>query len=356
MDRRQGELMAAESTCEWLSRHSTFQQWLHKSREILWIKGTPGAGKSTLLEYALRNQSMLHAEDHDRHLVLSFFFTARGNELQKTSIGLFRSIAHQLVNAEPISATLLVQTYAQKSKTVGEHGKEWTWTLRELQDLILKCLERASRSVYIMIDAIDECGEEGAINLVRYFFQASKLLNVAESRLHICFSCRHYPIGDRYSGLEIEVQKENTRDIETYLHQELDDLGQSATKVITSILERSSGIFQWAALVVGQIKRRLGRTEAEIVELINKLPSTLEELYKDLLSTLDQEDRSKAFDILQWICFAKEPLTLADLRFALAVDVKTPLKKVSEIYGQSNFIKGVSSNFFLSRLVVENLK
>lgn len=94
---------AAKGTCEWLLRHETFVRWV-RDRSLLWIKGNPGSGKSTLLRHAL---SKLTA---DKFLVLSFFH-GRGVELQKTRLGLFRSLLHQMLEKVPEACVDLIETF-----------------------------------------------------------------------------------------------------------------------------------------------------------------------------------------------------------------------------------------------------
>lgn len=343
MMRRQKELMAADNTCEWLPDHAIFRRWLEADQEVLWIKGNPGSGKSTLVEHILRQNSIL-STGNDSQLLLSFFFTARGNDLQKSPLGLFRTILHQLLREDPDSASALMQVYTERIQTIGQYTKKWSWELRDLEDLAVQTLRKTQSNVYLLIDALDECGEEGAISLVKFFMRVMKDVEISATHLHICFSCRNYPIGDRYNGLEIQVQKENTHDIEIFLNQELTQIADGAVNLVATILEKSSGIFQWVVLVVQQIKRRRGRTLAEIANIIEKLPSTLQELYHSLLATIDVEDRQEAFRLLQWICFTKKSLSLADLRYALTLSPETASKKLTEIQSSDNFVHGKFNN------------
>ena len=257
--RRQQELTAADNTCDWLLNHKTFREWLAAERGLLWIKGIPGSGKSTLLKHTLRTSSKWTTTASKRTFTLSFFFTARGNDLQKTPHGLFRALLHQLLNHDPQSASELVQTYMKRIQTMGEYGKKWSWELGDLQELAANCLRRVvhSTSICLLIDALDECGKDIALDLVKMF--ESMLSEVAQSwnSIHVCFTCRPYPIGHRYRGLQVEVQNENTRDIETFLMQELRECEYDTSKIVETILLRSKGVFQWASLVVQCMKSRL---------------------------------------------------------------------------------------------------
>lgn len=67
-------------------------------RGLLWIKGKPGSGKSTLVKYAKDALPPIYGKET---LVFSFFFHGRGRELQKTPIGLFQCLLHQLLKRVP---------------------------------------------------------------------------------------------------------------------------------------------------------------------------------------------------------------------------------------------------------------
>ena len=111
---------AVSGTCEWLLQHKTYRAWATCDRSLLWVKGKPGSGKSTLLKYALDNHG---ARDSD--LVLSFFFHGRGDELQRTPLGLFRSLLHQVLKEAPDVLHDLVARFEAKRKENGKPGKDW---------------------------------------------------------------------------------------------------------------------------------------------------------------------------------------------------------------------------------------
>lgn len=90
----------AEETCHWLFTHSAYEGWFnsrdqHKYRGLLWLKGKPGSGKSTLLKEAFR-RAVLDQSNSD-YSTAAFFFSGKGNELEHSPTGLFRSLLYQLL-------------------------------------------------------------------------------------------------------------------------------------------------------------------------------------------------------------------------------------------------------------------
>ena len=99
IDARQMTIKTAHAkTCKWLLKSEQYLNWLDttkldKHHGFLWIKGKAGTGKSTLMKFALTNA---HRTMKD-HVLLSFFFNARGEDIEKSTIGAYRSLLLQLL-------------------------------------------------------------------------------------------------------------------------------------------------------------------------------------------------------------------------------------------------------------------
>ncbi|OAT03217.1 uncharacterized protein BDCG_17982 [Blastomyces dermatitidis ER-3] len=81
---------------------------------FLWIKGTPGAGKSTLMKFIVKQAMKIQ-----NRTVIFFFFRARGAALEKTVVGMYRSLLLQLFTKLP----QLTQFFALPSLIL---GRAWT--------------------------------------------------------------------------------------------------------------------------------------------------------------------------------------------------------------------------------------
>ena len=63
---------------------------------------------------------------------------------------------------------------------------------------------------------------------------------------------------------------------------------------------------------------------------IQGIPTELNSLYRELLNSVEKDNVSQSLQLMQWICFAVRPLTLDELRYAIAVDADTPHKSLSQ--------------------------
>ncbi|PNP60690.1 hypothetical protein FNYG_14580 [Fusarium nygamai] len=319
---------AAAGTCEWLLRHQTYRDWVSHRRGLLWIKGKPGSGKSTLLKYALQHAHGGH-ETEDKALILSFFFHGRGSELQRTPLGLFRSLLHQLLSQVPGALSNLIDTFEDRRRKLGTPGEKWRWHPQELPGFFESSLPKVldTYSVRLYIDALDESGKKNAIELLKKFKSLLQKLSSTNSQFGICVTCRHYPILVWDYGLEICLERENKRDISTYVRTELSSRHSRAIDLIT---DRALGVFLWAYLTVDRVLEleREGEGPIKILAEIQHIPQGLDELYDELIQNMKGIPAS--LRLMQWICFATRPLSIDELRWAMVVDADCPYKTLQQ--------------------------
>ncbi|KAL6408658.1 nb-arc and ankyrin domain containing protein [Ilyonectria robusta] len=309
----------SRDTCQWLLGHTNYKRWDNQNRSLLWISGKPGSGKSTLMKHAVQSTPRNGAVG-----VLSFFFHGRGTELQKTPLGFFRSLLYQLVMMAPAANHQLINKFKKRCDAKGVLSEKWQWHEREVRDDFGSslCEVLKTHPVNLFVDALDECGEDAAVKLVDWFEHLIKELPPTVSKFKICFSCRHYPILKLDYGLEICMEHVNSMDIATYVKSRLSSSCITiATEISQTIIQRASGVFLWAHLVADlalKLERR-GEGNNKIQAKIQEIPPSLEELFTELIQEL--ESRDTPLKLIQWIYFASRPLSLDELRWAMAIDV-----------------------------------
>lgn len=93
------------------------------------------------------------------------------------------------------------------------------------------------------------------------------------------------------------------------------------------ILERANGIIQWVVTVINELKAQFARrgvyTQGELEAVVDSLPEGLDQLYQELVRWLQKrlalQDFRKTKFMLTCVCFAQRPLTLQELREAMAM-------------------------------------
>ncbi|KAK8090375.1 hypothetical protein PG997_005336 [Apiospora hydei] len=117
--------------------------------------------------------------------------------------------------------------------------------------------------------------------------------------------------------------KEHDKDIENYIQHTLyiGD-GQSSKQVRADLLCKASGVFMWVVLAVPILNKAFDAGGKHTLQhRLRQIPGDLHDLFRDML-TRDEHDRSELLSCIQWVLFAKEPLTPRRLYFAIisAVD------------------------------------
>lgn len=321
---------AADGTCSWILDHKTYLSWLSQRRGLLWIKGKPGTGKSTLMKYLLRALEQHKLRSSDKTVTLSFFFHGRGSEIQRTPLGLFRSLLHQLLERFPTQLSNVVQTFKNRLDNQGKVGEKWNWRPLELQSFLEASLPKVLEefAVRIVVDALDESGE--TTGLVKFFQRLRSKCSSSANNINICFSCRHFPLVSVDDGFEIRVEDENHQDIQKYIGDELRDAieqDKDIEAIGDEILTKSSYVFQWVDLVLARAlsQHNEGCSLAYIREQLRDTPTELHSLYENVFQGLScsRDKQAQSLHLMQWICFSTRPLTLTELRFAMVTDWST---------------------------------
>ena len=305
-------------TCKWLFTKPEYLDWLDhaKLREhhgFLWIKGKPGTGKSTLMKSLLANTRKSMKDK----VIISFFFNARGEDLEKSTLGTYRSLLLQLLERLPT----LESVFETLDLSIRTNDTAWQWS----EDLLKTLLEEAilrleNTSVVCFIDALDECDERQIRDMISFFERVGELTASVKISFQVCFSSRHYPHITIESGitLTLEGQEGHTQDITSYLESEL-KIGHSkvAKEVRGQIQEKASGVFLWVVLVVEILNKEhdSGRIPA-LRRRLREIPGDLHELFNDIL-TRDSRNRDELILCVQWVLFARQPLTPEQLYFAI---------------------------------------
>lgn len=343
-------------TCNWLLLHKTYREWIACDRGLLWIKGKPGSGKSTLLRYILDNTTKT-----PDIIIGSFFFDGRGSELQKSLQGLFRSLLYQVLNQAHGPLESIVKNFLGRKATGDRPGERWQWHHHELRNLFRSCLSRVSEDhpVWLFIDALDESGEDNAIQLVKEFKTILDELSFGRE-LHICFTSRYYPILNRDCKFEILLENENAQDISIYIHRQFADCPQVLASPIPALITtRADSVFLWARLIVSRAVEldNGGASLDKIKNMVDITPPELDKIYEELLDNMD--DKAASLKLFQWIYLARRPLSLQELRWALFLDSDRSYVSLEQCQKDKEFISNDGSMErrlkILSRGLAENV-
>lgn len=336
---------AHTKTCQWLLKKSEYLDWLDTSKipdhyGFLWIKGKPGAGKSTMMKFAFGS---CQKRMKDR-IVISYFFNARGTELEKSTIGMYRSLLVQLLEQLPELQCVFDNRRFTDWDSKFKH--QYTELLETIFEDAIQRLGQSSLICYI--DALDECEERQIRDMVKFFQRLGELALSAGIQFQVCFSSRHYPHITITKGLTLvlEGQEGHSQDITTYIDSEL-KIGHSklAEQIRLELQEKAMGVFMWVVLVVDILNKEHdgGRIHA-LRKRLRDIPSDLHELFRDIL-TRDCHNKNELILCIQWLLFARHPLSPEELYFAI-LSVISP-QQISK-WDQEEVTVGTIQRFILN--------
>ncbi|CAN9141019.1 unnamed protein product [Alternaria alternata] len=251
------------------------------------------------------------------NVVIAFFFNARGETLEKTIIGMYRSLLLQLLEKIPT----LQCNFGSLSLVPSSISADYQWTRHSLEDQLQQAvLSLGDTPVICFIDALDECEQWQVRSMISFFENLGELAVSSGRSFRVCLSSRHYPEVTILRGISLvlEGQEGHTQDISNYLESAL-RIGSNAPaqKIRKDLQEKSSGVFMWIVLVVDILNEEYdgGRMHA-LERRLEQIPADLHALFQDIL-TRDSNDKEELILCLQWVLFAKQPLQPEQLYLAI---------------------------------------
>jgi adenylate kinase family enzyme len=332
-----------------------YQSWRDQPCGLLWIKGKPGAGKSTLMDFL--HDRLEESQDGIHSIIrLDFFFTARGTEIQRTPLGMLRSLLNQIFDRDATIRPQVREIYKQRYRQFGHREYKWEWPQTILEELLATAIlaSATEKPVIIFVDALDEAGAESAQKLTEYFHCLIDRADRKKLTLQVCISSRHYPIIESARARTIHIEDHNQDDIASYvkdmlLETELGDIpSQEMREVLVELTQHANGVFQWARLTIPLVKRKIaeGESLSDIRHWLAERSADLEDVYVYILrNIIAVSNREQSFLFFQWMCLAERPLTVTEMRYALtAKNTKrtpspTPWEKIESFVRSNGTIK-----------------
>ncbi|KAF8461238.1 hypothetical protein BDZ91DRAFT_684166, partial [Kalaharituber pfeilii] len=307
-----------EGTGSWLLENAQFQEWLRGSRQTLYCPGIPGSGKTVLASMVINHIETTLGSQKD--IGLMFAYCNYKEQTQQTALNLVSSMMKQLVTRSWLLTDELMEMFTKHSNT------QTRLPIRECIQLLKAQVARYSR-VYIVIDALDECGEKDSLMLaihgiIREAKNASLLVTSRE-------------IGNLWElfrdTARVEIRASDT-DIRTFLRSQLEKKPRLQVHfkkdpellpfVIDTIASKANGMFLLAQLHMDTVAAK--HSLKQIREALTSLPDGLTATYDVAMERIQaqvKEDFDLANNVLTWVTCAIRPLTVQELQHALAVEI-----------------------------------
>lgn len=281
---------------------SNFVRWLESGHGIYWINGKAGSGKSTLMSYISQDSrvaSLLHSWSGPKQIIIpTFFFWNAGSPIQKTTIGLLRSMLYQILDRHPHLTLPLAQ-----ASLIGEqtYPPIPAWTEKRLLVTLshLICLLSSSSNVSFFIDGLDEYegSKDAVLALIEDFIRYKNVKICLSSRPDRSFSEAFQ------STAVLRLQDLTKRDIEAYVKAELEQVpiknySYAANWIYLSSISReiqirAEGVFLWVEFAVRSQIEGLKNEDSpeELNKRLRQLPDEIKGIYAHMLDKIPKAYR-----------------------------------------------------------------
>ncbi|KAJ5778402.1 Pfs NACHT and ankyrin domain protein [Penicillium odoratum] len=249
-------------TCEWLLSHPDYQAWLHptpsmQNSRVLWISGKPGAGRSTIMKFAYRN--MKRGTESQHAVTASFFFNKEGGYLERSIMGMYRSLLLKLLEGCPDIQLIM------DDSTMLSLSYDGCPSLHVLKHLFCQAVfALGQRSFSCFIDALDECDEQEAADLMQYSDKLTKISTAAGSLFRVCVSGGDgLSISHRFRAqIILEDQPGHVKDLKSTITRTL----HAGTSTLVEglhfkLLLKAAGNFRWVVSAVEDMNTEVAQGE-----------------------------------------------------------------------------------------------
>ncbi|KAL9611748.1 MAG: hypothetical protein Q9167_003634 [Letrouitia subvulpina] len=322
------------------------RDFLAKGNGCYWISGKAGSGKSTLMKYMQDQKIFAELLDSWKStselIVASFYFWYAGNALQRSQLGLLRSLLLAVLSRrQEMIPIVFPHLYRCMLSSQVKAVIEFDFTeLSEAFLTLLQCMP-PNLKICFVIDGIDEY--QGNHREICEFISR---LSVFES-VKLLVSSRPIPACVQYFSLypKLHLQDLTRGDIIQYVQdmlvghptlRKLNHFEKGATaKIVHNVTSKAAGVLLWVILVVNRLLIGLQDYDSllDLLKKIDELPPDLEKLYEYMLGSMDRVHRTQGSKLLQIVLRstqiqADNPMTLLQLSFAEEEDYEHSIKEM----------------------------
>ncbi|KAJ3532880.1 hypothetical protein NM208_g8239 [Fusarium decemcellulare] len=257
-------------TGQWLLSSDKFQKWLNTKGEVLFCPGLPGAGKTTLTSVVID-----HLLESKEEAGIAYHYCDFRLQDQEHAYQILSSILKQLARCLDSMPESLMSLF-------DKHKKHDTRPKFDEISSTVQSVASLHQRVFIMIDGLDECPTPGdSREVMEQLFRLQEL-----NGANIFATSRFIPdTTNQFEGSSILEIRASKDDVRKYLN------------------------------LIKDIKGALKSLPAG--------SSAYGEIYENIMERIERQcpDQGElAKDVLGWITLAKRPITVAELREAIAVE------------------------------------
>ena len=303
--------------------------WLWENRDVVG-RLLSHSFQSKLTRYITSSNVIDHLRKffHDvTDLAIIFIYLDYKKQSEQTPLNLMSNLLKQLIQPPFVSLVnveSLYQTHLRWSSRP---------TLDDVRTAINQEIAKLGK-VFILVDALDELSEES-----RARADLLKAIRSLSGPVNLMVTSREIPsiVLAFQDAIRLDIYARDS-DVGRYVRDWIPDWypADLQDRVIQQIIQSASGMYvlpSSVAMPAYQLARFLlarlhldalmeCQSDAEVSQAIDSLPQDIAATYDNAIERIKQHrerNRRLAFAVLSWVTFAGRPLTVTELRYAVAV-------------------------------------
>ena len=247
-----------KNSCKWILDNFGFKELMRTDKsDVLWIHGQPGKGKTMLAMFLV--DEITESISHSPFDQLAYFFCDNTTVQRNSTLCLLKSILHQVLKQRPRNV-IQEDFHSQGAQMFSSVEAVWIALIRVLE-------ASTARSIYLVIDGLDECDTDSLDILldlasIHFTTRADSLCNVK----WIFTSRNDVAIREHLSTARLVDMEANStkvaRAVNAFINLKVDELAirkrydQDLKEfVVKSLREKSEGTFLWVALACTELRK-----------------------------------------------------------------------------------------------------
>ncbi|KAJ3338089.1 hypothetical protein HDU83_008335 [Entophlyctis luteolus] len=306
------------------------ESWLTEaSSHVLWLNGGTGAGKSVIAWLVSQNLPA-------NHVLGSAFYCQHDDEQKNNPESLVATTIHNLCTVLPSFKAFCAAKHAEDQQKVRDGEPSVLTNARAaFQSILVAGLAQLDaddrkKTIVLVVDALDECGKPGSSH------RRSLLKLLAQEATNLPPFVRIFATGrpeqDIFEAMVtldsmvlLQNDEENRKDMSKFVASVFSQRVEAGTlttatlqTVIEEILEKSSGVFQFARLACDQL---VDVPEESILQSLDNFGAGIDGVYDDYFRSVKSNvDTNKFRMVMKLVLAAKEPLTQDEVSALLDIE------------------------------------
>ncbi|KFZ25366.1 hypothetical protein V502_00151 [Pseudogymnoascus sp. VKM F-4520 (FW-2644)] len=353
--------------------HPEYCSWIQSyGPSVLWLEGKPGSGKSTLVKFMVNElekdpslgQARLRNPSHkspqkgkeewifnnptDKSTIFArFYYSFRGGNTQTNNELMLRSIVYQIWSENSRLFPLIRDRYRLLKREASEANKQKSfWSYDDLKwALDSLCKVDFNLHAFIIVDGMDESNNDKRADILKFLLDLAPPNPKSSCVVKVFIASR--PENNINSRLRlvphhIKLQEVNGEDIRMVVEGWIKRMvsedkckEETLLEVKEYIIEHSHGVFLWVTLVLRDLEQYIddgGYSKSTLDTRLRSFPKELggkDGFYRAMVDSLvkkyekNQEQQERGRRILAWVTFAERPISVTELRDALATPPKS---------------------------------